>query len=283
MYTDLCQQVASTGMIVVAMEHEDGSGCFAETEDGTEIWYKRPDDTPYSRQKVVNFRRPFLQHRVDEITSAMEFFSGEWRNEIKSDPLFSRVLEAIDPSKGVALFGHSFGAASMALTSASSLRESSSSSTMQTSINSVTMLDPWAFSLDDKMLKEGIIPPSVPYLSILSEGWVTNPETLQILELHAKNPSKLYYMPRSVHASFSDAAWWLPRFITRRMGLRGPNERRHETVRSCANACVQHMFTSIRKSTKKEDYAPLVPFPNVEEKISSLQASSKQPELAEVQ
>jgi predicted dienelactone hydrolase len=293
MYTDLCQQVASAGMIVVAMEHEDGSGCFAETQAGEEILYKRPDDTPYSRQKVVNFRRPFLRHRVDETIKAMEFLLGEWRNEqtMTNDPLFTQVLESsTDPSKGVALFGHSFGGASMALATAT-MQESSSAK--QTFINSLTMLDPWAFSLEDKMLQEGI-PSSIPFLSILSEGWLTNPERYQILELHASNPSKLFYMPRSRHASFSDSAWWLPRFVTRRMGLRGPEEPRHETVRSCANACVQHITTAMRRyednsspnvvdvddKEEEEDYAPLLPFPSFD-KMS--QAGSKRPVLSEAQ
>ena len=61
MYTELCLQVASMGYWVVALEHEDGSAAYAADEStGAPIYYKRPDDSPYSRQKVVNFRRPFL-------------------------------------------------------------------------------------------------------------------------------------------------------------------------------------------------------------------------------
>eukprot|EP00980_Cylindrotheca_fusiformis_P013284 scaffold3376_cov64-Cylindrotheca_fusiformis.AAC.1 len=318
MYTDLCQQIASSGMIVVALEHEDGSGCYAETKDGKEILYQRPDDTPYSRQKVVNFRRPFLKQRVHEISIAMDFFLGEdWKinnnNHDEIDPLFRQVLECIDPSKGAALVGHSFGGASMALLAsnmADDKERMNGGPSSKNIINSVTMFDPWAFALDDETIQERGIPKSISILSILSENWaMTNPETQQILELHHPNvkdendddPLLLYYMPRSVHPSFSDAGWWLPRFLTRRMGLRGTKERRYETIQSCAKACIYHIqqqcCTSSTttndadalgkpKRTDNEDYystsLQLMPFPLTEgdDKDSTTTISNEQVEMA---
>jgi len=261
MYTQLCQQVASSGMIVVALEHEDGSGCYAKTESGETIFYKRPDNTPYSREKVVNFRKAFLQQRVKETMQAIEFFLAEKTeqgqvNDSSNDRLFSKVAQAIDQSKGVALFGHSFGGTTMALTTQ---QESISSKGL---INSLTMLDPWAFTLDDDALQKGI--PSSTSLSILSESWLDNPENKQILQLHSTTSPKdsLFYMPRSIHSSFSDTATWAPRFATRPLGLRGKKEKRHETIQSCANACINNIINSIESSEEKSvDLAPLVPFP----------------------
>ncbi|CAJ1965255.1 unnamed protein product [Cylindrotheca closterium] len=277
MYTDICQQVASSGMIVVALEHEDGSGCFAETADGQEIRYKSPSSKePYSRNKVVNFRKDFLEHRAREVTRTMEFFLGGWKDEKNLDmssngvyetttDVWKQVLEKVDTKKGVALFGHSFGGASMVYTMQ---REGQDQTKVLDGVNSVTMLDPWAFALDKKLIEKGS-QSSVPYLSVLSEGWVTNPETEQVLELHVDNPDNLYYMPHSRHASFSDSPWWLPRVITRRFGLRGKKEARHETIAASAKACINHMKASIKCYQKggsitemdTSGLAPLLPFP----------------------
>ena len=51
-----------------------------------------------------------------------------------------------------------------------------------------------------------------------------------------------YYIPKSVHASFSDAAHWLPGIVGRKMGLRGPGEKKHDTIRMAAQACARHFL-----------------------------------------
>ncbi|KAL3931777.1 MAG: hypothetical protein SGBAC_011151, partial [Bacillariaceae sp.] len=279
MYTDICQQVASSGMIVVALEHEDGSGCFAETADGEEIRYKSPSSEPYSRSKVVNFRKGFMDHRAREVIKTVEFVLGGWKDKtILLDDLSSngayetttdiwkQVLAKVDTQKGVALFGHSFGGASMVYTIQ---QDGQPERNLMDVVNSVTMLDPWAFSLDKKRIELGS-QSSVPFCSILSESWLTNAETEEILKLHVNNPENLYYMPRSTHASFSDSPWWLPRVITRKFGLRGQNEARHETIAASAKGCINHMKASIRsyqEGTKNEiakdtsDLTPLLQFP----------------------
>jgi hypothetical protein len=67
MYTDLCRCLASFGYIVIALEHEDGSGVHAAGASGQFIRYKRPDSTPYSREKVTRFRAGFVEQRVTEM------------------------------------------------------------------------------------------------------------------------------------------------------------------------------------------------------------------------
>ena len=70
MYVQICAQLASFGYIIVAIEHEDGSGCHAQTASGELLRYKRPPDGfVYCRDAVVGFRRPFLAKRVDEIAA----------------------------------------------------------------------------------------------------------------------------------------------------------------------------------------------------------------------
>jgi pimeloyl-ACP methyl ester carboxylesterase len=251
MYTELCQQIASYGFWVVAMEHEDGSGCYAENRKGEPIYYERPDDSPYSRQKVVNFRRSFLQQRVEETTKVLEYI---FKTTEDDDPLVQKVLQAADRTKGISLLGHSFGGASMVLTAAQMHLAKST-----ISISSLNLLDCWAFSLEEEVVQAGI-PDTLPTLSVLSEAWLTNPETAQVQQLlqHSSEQQLVtsLYAPNSLHVSFSDPVNWLPGFMLRKLRMRGKKEKGHETIRSVAKACVQHM-----QNPSACDYAPLEPSP----------------------
>ena len=246
MYTELCQQIASMGYWVIALEHEDGSGAYAyDAETDTPILYKRPDDTPYSRNKVLSFRAPFLEQRVEEITSVVNFvMSDNHSTDDNNDATKTQqVWQAADKTSGIHLLGHSFGGASMVLASQSEKLIS------RHSINSVGLLDCWAFSLSDSVLDRGC--GSFPTLSILSEAWLSNPETAQVEQLLQNTPNlSSFYCPDSMHTSFSDAANWLPRVVARSMYMRAPREKRHATIRTVAKACVQHMQNDTNDSKK---------------------------------
>eukprot|EP00977_Amphora_coffeiformis_P015369 scaffold4510_cov183-Amphora_coffeaeformis.AAC.54 len=243
MYTALCQQIASLGYYVVALEHEDGSGAYAESSNSSDkkgpIYYKRPDDTPYSRTKVVNFRQPFLTQRVREIDQVLEYLKQQSTtttkangNDHQEQALLQRILEAADYQQGVHLLGHSFGGATMVLA------KQDDAFAQRHPIQSLTVLDCWAFSLPDTSLTRGCD----HVLSFLSESWLTNPETEQVQEL-LRNSSRVasYYVPKSVHASFSDAAHWFPGWIGHRLSMRAPGEPRHATVRTVAQAWGQYI------------------------------------------
>mmetsp|Transcript_24859 Transcript_24859/g.35066 ORF Transcript_24859/g.35066 Transcript_24859/m.35066 type:complete len:417 (-) Transcript_24859:180-1430(-) len=265
MYTLLCREIASQGFCVVALEHEDGSGCHAETADGRPILYKRPDDTPYSREKVTNFRRPFLQQRVEETTSAMQYLlspaSQSNDDEEAMGGRLHRILSATDTSRGCHLLGHSFGGASMVMTHKKNQND-------KIPILSLSVLDPWAFSLEDEVLRHGV--KGVPLLSILSESWLTNPETTQVQQLLRNSDREKvasFYVPDSVHASFADSVGWLPSFILRKMNLRGKNEKKFTTMQNTAMACVQHIRDSTKDGSSgaalsEKNYASaLLPYP----------------------
>jgi len=144
MYTELCSQLASLGCIVVAPEHADTSASYSSkvTADGTveEVWYKPPlpdSIEPYSRKKMVNYRGPHLEDRVDELTA---LYYGFLKNKMTPTPLTSnssngndngngngndseaeavisitnQILAAVDPLQ-LHLVGHSFGGATQLL------------------------------------------------------------------------------------------------------------------------------------------------------------------------
>jgi platelet-activating factor acetylhydrolase len=280
LYTQLCQQISSCGYIVVALEHEDGSACYAAPEgskddddDGaatTPLFYTRPDDSPYSRHKVTSFRQAFLQQRVEETTQVVEYIlSAATAEDDKMDAHTRAVLQAADMSRGISLVGHSFGGATMVLAVQEYLSQHKKYERMQPS--SVSLLDCWAFSLPDRVLQQGI--PSIPTLSILSEAWLTNPETAQVKHLleSSDNVTSLY-APGSVHASVSDSSTWLPGFVLRKFRLRGAQEKRHVTIRAAAEACVAHIRKAAVGSNLSSEAnvypTHLEPFPIDKPKVS---------------
>ncbi|CAB9517044.1 Platelet-activating factor acetylhydrolase 2, cytoplasmic [Seminavis robusta] len=256
MYTQLCQQVASHGFIVVAMEHEEGSGAYAETPLGQPILYSRPDDSPYSRQKVLNFRRPFLKQRVEETTRVLEILLNKNKNAT-IPPHVQKILQVADTSRGIAFLGHSFGAASLMLATRQYLDSKQQQQQQARMIpNSLSVLDPWCFSLEDDVLNQGM-PTEIPTLSILSENWLTNPEVKQVDQfLQHCNTLSSWFIPKSAHASFSDAVSWLPRVVGRKLYLCHKQEQKHKTVPTAAKACVDHIQSALLAAGDNNNYQP---------------------------
>ncbi len=127
MYTQLCSQIASTGCIVVAVEHEDGSASYAQslTESDTgkqevvDIPYKRPSrKIAYTRENVLGFRFPMLEQRVEEVQRIIKHFEREKKAnttpENSEDILLQKIVSVADPSR-LHLVGHSFGGATQLL------------------------------------------------------------------------------------------------------------------------------------------------------------------------
>lgn len=220
MYTDLCRALASFGYIVMALEHEDGSGVHATRADGTKIRYTRPDSlTPYSRQKVTTFRAGFLQHRVDEVERVLSHLQHPKEGAPTADVSLHQILRLADASH-VSLVGHSFGAASSFL-AAQHLGS-------KYPLRLAALLDTWAFSLPDTTLQaavncstatheasSGKASRQVPVVSLISEEWTRSKELfavdtlLQALQSAGRLQGS-YFVKGTVHQSFSDSALWLP-------------------------------------------------------------------------
>ena len=224
-YSQLCASISSFGYIVAALEHEDGSACYADAGDGA-IPYKRPPaGFAYGRDSVVGFRRPFLDQRLRETESAILALLDK-----NADGALGEVLAATQERSSVVLTGHSFGGASAVRVSQELGR------TRPGAISKLALLDTWAFSLDDATVNRGT---SLPTLSIICDAWTTNLELPQLRTLCARSsPSwKSYFAPATVHQSVSDSSTWTPSFVGRRMGSRGADERElHRTRFATAQA-----------------------------------------------
>ena len=270
MYTSLCRSLASLGYVVVALEHEDGSGVHARTHDGKLVRYKWPDDSPYSREKVTKFREPFLQQRVDELNRVLIGLSAfnattesANANDDKQLRKLESVLKLIDVGNTVVV-GHSFGAATAVLAAQQLPSMSGTCSSggnlihrRSSALRMVVICDPWAFSLPDETLKQATrAAPSVephessgsstPALCLMSGEWTRNKERFAVdalLRAADEHGALLgaYEMPGTLHQSISDTPLWFPKFVTKRLRMRGPDEVPPRTHQVAAEAIHEHI------------------------------------------
>ncbi|KAG7341571.1 acetylhydrolase [Nitzschia inconspicua] len=258
MYTELCQHIASLGYCVVALEHQDGSAAYAH--DGKKVIpYKRPNDEPYSRQKVLTMRTPMLQQRVEELENVIRYFEQESTGRSNNDHdnsdnnnsdddsndtnpmhLLRKVIQATD-TQDLHLVGHSFGGATQMLATQQWTSKSSNTKSMPRP-KSLLVMDSWAFALTEDVVQRGLSKndkTQINILSIISEDWEQNnverlevAEFLQSLEANTNNHILSMVAPNAVHQSFSDSEAWFPSLVARQARNRGKGEDRHVTIRA---------------------------------------------------
>ena len=188
-YSQLCADIADAGFVVVALEHEDGSASYAMNSNGEEIFYKfPPKDMPYTRNKVVKFREPFLEQRKREVESAFEHMKMLSESKDATHP-FKRIADVVDFDR-VAIGGHSFGGASTIHLNASS------SSVLKP--RCVLLHDPWPFCVSEKDINQGL---NRPTLCMVGDRFRNSPEyaiTEDLIEqTRRKNRVKVYSSSRS--------------------------------------------------------------------------------------
>jgi len=146
MYSEICAQIASTGCVVVAVEHEDGTASYAETADGKPVAYKQPAphaEIPYSRQKVINFRTSMLEERVEELRGIYDLFSNDDDEDQQHHPqslLMQKIVSVTDPSR-LHLAGHSFGGATQLLAAQTWRKEIATAGSTTTALASAGAAD----------------------------------------------------------------------------------------------------------------------------------------------
>lgn len=276
-YTQLCSQLASLGCVVVAPEHADSSASYSSKvmEDGSiqEIWYQAPTPDsvePYSREKMVRFRGPHAEIRVDELEALYGFLKSgskvSYKNSDDDVKIANAVLESFDPMN-LHLVGHSFGSLTQLLASQrwATQRLSNKTTTAPIVPLTITVCDTWNFALSEAIVAKGIPKTkdvSPPILSVISNEWVPNPEVEPLKEfLRQSQPHcevTSYYAKNSMHQSFSDTEAWMPTSLAVSFENRGEGEERHVTIRAVVSAFSKH--TGIG-SSKQGSIEALVEYP----------------------
>ena len=216
MYTSLCRSLASFGFVVVALEHEDGSGCYATRRSGQVVKHTDPVVKGNAGE-----RPSMLQHRMDELDHALKSVSAAaprtGARAADDAATLGAILAACD-RRQTALMGHSFGGATMA--------RAAQTLTGRHAIACTVMLDTWLGALPSDAIAAAV---PVPSLSIDSESWAASGGYHRSPMFAASRAAVAFVAPGTVHQSFSDSQLWAPSPLARRMAALGRAERRHRT------------------------------------------------------
>jgi hypothetical protein len=232
MYTSLCRSIASFGFVVVALEHEDGSGCHASSRDGRTIAFSLP------KGPGADYR-PLLTQRLDELAGALVALSRDGPALERSVDL---VLASCDRSAFI-LAGHSFGGATCAL--------ASQQLSTRFKLHCALLMDTWAGALhhSDYSKSRGV---PLPFLSVESHMWSEKGWGISNLLVGGDERCALLYAPNTEHQSFSDSSLWTPSFLATRFGSLGKGEQRHQLHRAVAAAANTFVRSTLAAEPIKE-------------------------------
>uniref|UniRef100_A0A6S7ZTP7 1-alkyl-2-acetylglycerophosphocholine esterase n=1 Tax=Aplanochytrium stocchinoi TaxID=215587 RepID=A0A6S7ZTP7_9STRA len=227
LYSKFCSDVSSHGFIVIAVEHEDGSGSFHKTKNGDKVYYQQPPNgMTYTRTNVIDFREPFLKKRKNEVAKIVGFLHKKGFDEMNSlSDLEKQVFQHID-SNSIYLGGHSFGGCSTAYTAYHFEKNKDDDTVMEifTKVKGYVFLDIWSYPLPEEVLDKGI---QKPMISILSESFAYNNEiSFTSKFIGSSNCMHSSYIEGTVHQQFSDSPWLTnSNFIKRKAFMEGNTDR----------------------------------------------------------
>jgi pimeloyl-ACP methyl ester carboxylesterase len=151
LHTDLAEELASHGFIVIGIEHTYGS-VGTVFDDGTKLTVNR--DALPSRSTTPNYldyANALVNTYAGDIVSVLDEIDSYNNNDLRA-----RLFKNINLSS-VTVIGHSTGGGAAVKAGISDDR-----------VNSVIGLDAWVEPLKENELKQGL---SIPSLLIRSEGW----------------------------------------------------------------------------------------------------------------
>lgn len=211
LYAHVNQQLASSGRVVVVLNHADGSASVAAPEPGRVEYYRQ-----ISREVRDNvggagfrFRNAQLGQRVRELRAALsDALDRASRADAKASSNASNAEVSVDDvlrrvdARSVSAVGHSFGAA----TALSAAHEDAR-------IGRVVLLDAWMEPLSDEA-RDGL-GARAPVLHVLSEHFWRWKDNFASTKRHAQGcthaESRLVVLRGSRHNNFSDIPLFSPR------------------------------------------------------------------------
>jgi len=173
-YTSVCGDLASHGILVVAVEHRDGTASVTTFNDGNHLFYQRP--YPYASEK--RFRQSQIVYREQEIIRVVEFLKnvnegkGTEANQLNGNASVNSFFK-LEQLKGrlltshMVIAGHSFGAA----TAIHVIRNHSDI------FRGVLLLDPWMYPV--MPAKSQLPAPTLTIISQQFEKWEPNQNVLK--------------------------------------------------------------------------------------------------------
>eukprot|EP00092_Neocalanus_flemingeri_P039066 GFUD01042526.1.p1 GENE.GFUD01042526.1~~GFUD01042526.1.p1 ORF type:complete len:430 (+),score=107.43 GFUD01042526.1:57-1346(+) len=213
--SQLCYQLASQGVMVVAVEHREGSGfgTFYITGDTVE-------NIPHLQVPVdeneYRVRNKQINHRCEEVLRAIDLLvkinAGEAitnvidknNNAVKSD--LTILKSSMDLTNNLYLAGHSFGGSTVLL-----------ASSLNTKVKAVFAMDPWMYPLAGQKFE--IAKPTL----IVNTDIFVNPNNLKVINEASKNNSDVTFevLEGGVHLSPTDLPMAFPTVLRKVLGMKG--------------------------------------------------------------
>lgn len=207
-YSQICGELASHGMIVVAAEHRDHTAVYT-SDRGQPVDY-------FSIRKYNDASRDLRKHQLEQRAFEVERIIAE----VRARPELAEVRAAGDFEAGkLIMAGHSFGAAT-AIAICKSAFPSPSAPHLAAEFRAIVLLDTWTEPLTASM----DLPLKVPSITILSEkffAWSTNLNFVRKIVGGEEGATKgdCFYIKGSAHPSQSDFPLLFPVLTGRLFGI----------------------------------------------------------------
>jgi len=237
MYTQFCREIASCGAIVIALEHEDGSGIFATNRETGE-------PVPYAMELPADcdplaFRQPFLEQHAKEISTAVATIRSMARgdgvggqSQSREEAAVVAVLRNGDPEQ-LSLIGHSFGATGVVRHLRHLVERSSSGPAGLSDYKGVLLMDLWSAPL----LEEDLTfpwPSQVPVAFLISEGWhnAGGTATRRLIQRSGASCLGAAAVRGTYHQWISESHQFAPGWLLKRIHIAGPGDVRRTRATS---------------------------------------------------
>lgn len=205
-YTALCAEVASHGMVVLTLEHTDGSAAHTQLrpgEAGTAFLTNSTRPAAHASEKA--WRSEQTQTRSAQLIALL----GTLEQVLQPTPVGALGSGSVETGRA-ALFGHSFGGAT-AIESAVALRYGSSvagASVPAIEVSAVVLLDPWMLGCSERVYEAAPSMPAPPVLVVMSQSlmWPDNADDVSraMRALPRSNNNLLVEAKDSRHQEASD-------------------------------------------------------------------------------
>jgi len=211
MYTQLYREIASLGIVVVSVEHENGSGLYAENATTAHAMYEKSPGADFRQGKKddhVEFRRPMLAVRTAEIRATMaalvalrdreERKTGNWQ-----EALLRRLLDVTDMQSTI-LAGHEFGGTTVL---------STCNDEVDLPVAGALLFDPDLRPLPEDMLRPWL--PPVHIATIFSQSWAFAKHVPNEFHMFSRMRKPLFscVIYGTQHHWVSDSIFFLPSWM----------------------------------------------------------------------
>lgn len=221
MYSQFCREVASLGVVVIAMEHEDGSAVFAKSGATGEVIEYVKEPWGASKEEEIRRRAPRLARRRTEIDATLACLARATSAESKPPPGSSPetaalhgVLQGVDCQR-LLLMAHSFGSTSAVDFLQRAAREG------RKPFAGAVLADFWTEPLSLEDMRQ---PLGVGFLLMYSGQWDSS-KARGFVDAHQEEVLGIETVDGTKHQWISESHFMMPGWLGRRMGMFGTGNR----------------------------------------------------------